>query len=349
MQFHPDSNPGDEDASQKFKQAAEAYEVLSDSEKRGLYDRYGHAGVDSAGGGFHNAEDIFAAFGEIFGGGGIFDDFFGGRRGRRQRRGSDVRADVELTLEEAAAGVHKTVHFHRNEKCETCDGQGSRPGSQPETCRQCGGQGQVIQSAGILRMQTTCPMCRGRGNVITDPCDDCRGNGFIASKVELEVAIPAGVDDGMRVRLSGEGEASPDGGPNGDCYCFIKVKRHKIFHRDGTNLILELPVAYTQAVLGAAIDVPTLNGPAELKIPGGTQSGEIFRLKNKGMPDPQTGRTGDMLVQTFIETPKKLSSRQEELLRDLAELEQIDVSPKRRNFFDKIKDYFAVEESQEES
>ena len=196
-------------------------------------------------------------------------------------------------------------------------------------------------------MQTTCPVCQGRGNIIVDPCDDCRGHGFIAREVNLEVAIPAGVDDGMRVRLAGEGESSPNGGPHGDCYCFIKVQRHKLFHRDGSNLILQLPIAYTQAALGAEIEVPTISEPANLKIPKGTQSGEVFKLKGYGMPDPQGGRQGDMLVQTFIETPKKLGKRQEELLRELAELEQIDVSPQRRNFFDKIKDHFQLEKKAE--
>ncbi len=343
VKYHPDSNPGDDDADRRFKQAAEAYEVLSDSDKRARYDQYGHAGVENGGGGFRNAEDIFAAFGEMFGGG-IFEDFFGGRgRANRPRRGADIHAEVILTLEEAAMGVDKTIQFHRNEICTECHGGGSQPGSQPEPCQQCGGRGQVVQSAGILRMQTTCPVCQGRGSIIINPCDQCQGNGFKARKVTLEVAIPAGVDDGMRVRLNGEGEASPSGGAAGDCYCLIKVKRHKIFHRDGRNLVLQLPIAYTQAVLGAEVEVPTLDGPTSLKIPRGTQSGEVFKLKGHGMPDPQGGRKGDMLVQTFIETPKKLSAKQEELLRELAEHDQIDVSPQRKNFFDKIKDYFAIE------
>ena len=343
VRFHPDSNPGDEEASQGFKEAAEAYEVLSDPEKRSRYDRHGHAGVDGSSQ-FGSAEDIFAAFGEMFGGGGgMFGDIFG-RSGNRTRRGSDVRADVTLTLEESARGVNKTLKFKRNHTCETCDGKGSKPGSKPEHCQQCGGRGQVLQSAGILRVQTTCPVCRGAGKIIVDPCDECRGQGQVSKRVELDVSIPAGVDDGMRVRLAGEGEASPNGGPNGDCYVFINVRRHKLFHRDGNNLILQMPISYTQAALGAEIEVPTLEGPDKLTIDRGTQSGEVFKLAGRGMPNPQGGKTGDLLVQTFIETPKKISQEQEEILRTLAELEQTEVLPQRKNFLQRLTEYFATAE-----
>ncbi|MDG1875454.1 MAG: molecular chaperone DnaJ [Mariniblastus sp.] len=348
VKFHPDSNPGDEEASQNFKQAAEAYEVLSDQEKRSRYDRFGHAGVDGQSNQFGSAEDIFAAFGEIFGGGGggggMFGDLFGGRGGRRNRRGGDVRADVTLSLEESARGVSKTLKFERRVSCDTCDGSGSTPGSEVAGCQQCGGRGQVLQSAGILRVQTTCPVCRGAGKIIVDPCGDCQGQGQVSKPVELDVAIPAGVDDGMRVRLAGEGEASPDGGPNGDCYAFINVKRHKLFHRDGSNLILQLPISYTQAALGAEIEVPTLDGPDKLKIARGTQSGEVFKLPGRGMPSPQGDRTGDLLVQTYIETPKKISTEQEELLRKLAELEETEVLPERKNFLTRLTEYFATSE-----
>ena len=345
VKFHPDSNPGDEEASQNFKEAAEAYEVLSDENKRGRYDRHGHAGVDGSSQ-FGSAEDIFAAFGEMFGGGGggMFGDLFGGG-GNRSRRGGDVRADVTLTLEESARGVNKTLKFKRNHTCETCDGSGSKPGSQPEHCQQCGGRGQVLQSAGILRVQTTCPVCRGAGKIIIDPCQDCQGQGQVSKRVELEVTIPPGVDDGMRVRLAGEGEASPNGGPNGDCYAFISVQRHKLFHRDGDNLILQMPISYTQAALGAEIEVPTLEGPDKLTIPRGTQSGEVFKIVGRGMPSPQGRRTGDLLVQTFIETPKKISPEQEEILRSLAELEQIEVLPERKNFLQRLTEYFATADS----
>lgn len=335
---HPDSNPGDEEASARFKEAAEAYEILSDSDKRTRYDRFGHSGVDGAGQQFGSAEDIFAAFGDLFGGG-AFGDLFGGRS--RTRRGADVRADVTLTLEEAAQGVDKSIVFDRRSVCLTCEGSGSKPGSQVATCTQCGGRGQVLQSTGILRVQTTCPVCRGAGQIIVEPCTDCSGRGQVAKRVELDVTIPAGVDDGMRVRLSGEGESSPNGGPNGDCYVFIQVLRHKLFHRDGDNIILQMPISYTQAALGAEIEVPTLDGTDLLKIGRGTQSGEVFKLRGKGMPNPQGGRQGDLLVQTFIETPKKMSTEQEELLRKLAELEQKDVLPERKNFLQRLTDYFA--------
>ncbi len=343
VKFHPDSNPGDDEASKNFKEAAEAYEVLSDSDKRARYDRHGHAGVDGSSQ-FGSAEDIFSAFSEMFGGGGggMFGDIFGGRGGRRNRRGSDVRADVTLTLEEAARGVNKTLKFDRNHPCETCEGSGSQPGSDVAGCQQCGGRGQVLQSAGILRVQTTCPVCRGAGKIIVNPCTDCRGQGQVNRRVELEVSIPAGVDDGMRVRLQGEGEASPDGGPTGDCYAFINVKRHKLFHRDGGNLILQMPISYTQAALGAEIEVPTLDGPDKLTIARGTQSGEVFKMVGRGMPSPQGAKTGDLLVQTYIETPKKISNEQEELLRKLAELEQTDVLPERKNFLKRLTEYFAT-------
>ena len=340
VKYHPDSNPGDDDASLKFKESAEAYSVLSDSDKRARYDRFGHAGVEGAGAGFNSAEDIFSVFGEMFGGGGMFGDLFGRGGNRGPRRGADIRVDVKLTLEEAAKGVNKTLHFERNHHCKTCDGSGSAPGSSPEHCQQCGGRGQVLQSAGILRVQTTCPVCRGQGKIIVNPCTDCRGQGTVPKQVELEVSIPAGVDDGMRVRLSGEGEASGSGGPNGDCYCFIGVARHKLFHRDGHDLILQMPISYTQAALGAEIEVPTLDGPDKLKIPRGTQSGEVFKLRGRGMPNPQGGRTGDLLVQTFIETPKKMSAEQEKLLRELAELEHTEVMPERKNFLQRLQDYF---------
>jgi molecular chaperone DnaJ len=343
VQYHPDSNPGDEEAGRKFKEAAEAYEILSDQNKRSRYDRFGHAGVEGNGSQFGSAEDIFAAFGEMFGGGGgMFGDLFGRGGGGRVRRGSDIRADVTLTLEESARGVSRTLEFERRSTCETCSGSGSKPGSDVVTCQQCGGRGQVLQSAGILRVQTTCPVCRGQGKIIVDPCDDCRGQGQVSKRVELEVSIPAGVDDGMRVKIAGEGESSPAGGPNGDCYVFISVRRHKLFHRDGQNLILEMPITYTQAALGAEIEVPTLDGPDKLVIARGTQSGEVFKLAGRGMPNPRGGSKGDLLVQTFIETPKKISPDQEELLRNLAELEHADVMPERKNFLKRLAEYFAT-------
>jgi molecular chaperone DnaJ len=340
VQFHPDSNPGDDEASLKFKEAAEAYEVLSDREKRSLYDRYGHAGVDGAGTHFRSAEDIFAAFSEIFGGG-IFGDFFGRGSGHRSSRGADLRVDVKLTLEEAAQGTNKLIRLERSAKCGTCGGSGSEPGSSPQRCQQCGGHGRIVQSAGILSVQTTCPVCRGAGQIVVHPCSQCRGKGTKSNIVELDVNIPAGVDEGMRVRLAGEGQPSLNGGPSGDCYCFISIRPHKIFHRDGGNLVLQMPITYTQAALGADIEVPTLDGRHALKIPRGTQSGAVFKINGKGMPHPQGGRTGDLLVQTFIETPRRLTPEQERILRQLAESENTTVLPERKNFLEKIKEYFA--------
>ncbi len=348
IRYHPDSHPDDPEATEKFKLAAEAYEVLRDPEKRARYDRYGHAGVEGAARDFHSVEDIFDAFGDIFGGG-IFGDLFGGgRRSRRPRRGADVRCDVELTLEEAASGVKKNIRFQRNEICSTCGGTGAKSNAARETCRHCGGRGQIVQSAGILRVQTVCPTCRGAGVVITESCEQCRGRGYTPKTVELTVGIPAGIDTGMRVRLAGEGEPSPDGGPAGDCYCFVTVREHHLFERDGPNLILRLPITYCQAALGAKVAVPTLEGRDELEIPRGTQSGDVFRLRGRGMPDARGGPRGDLLVETYIETPKKLTPKQEELLRELAELEQSDVTPHRKSFLEKLRDYFTGEGEDEQ-
>lgn len=343
IRFHPDSNPGDEEATERFKEAAEAYEILSDTQKRSRYDQYGHAGVNGPGGdtGFGNVEDIFEAFGDIFGGG-VFSDIFGGGRGRRRRRahqGADVKCEVSLTLAEAAEGVTKRVSFERSDPCQRCGGSGSQPGSTGETCRRCHGMGQVVQSAGILRVQTTCPTCHGAGQVIVDPCSQCRGQGRVSKAVELNVPIPAGVDDGTRVRLTGEGEPSHDGGPPGDCYCFIRVKPHPLFKRDGINLFVEVPISYTQAALGATIEIPTLKGPDTLVIPAGTQSGELFRIRQRGMPSLRGGETGDLIVQTHVEVPKRIGSKEEELLRQLAEIENRNVSPHRKSFLDKLKNY----------
>jgi molecular chaperone DnaJ len=345
VKYHPDSNPGDEDATEKFKEAAEAYEVLADKEKRARYDRYGHQGVQGQTHEFQSVEDVFEIFGDLFGGG-IFGDIFGGRRGgRRARRGADIRADVTLELEEAAQGVTKTVEFSRHVQCDGCKGSGAEAGSKKETCRRCNGQGQVIQQAGIIRMQTTCPSCGGAGAVITSPCKKCGGHGMLEGRRKLDVHIPPGVDDGMRVRVPNEGEPSPQGGEHGDLYCFISVKRHRLFQRDGRNLILQMPISFTQAALGATIEVPTLIGRTDIKIAPGTQSGELFRVRGGGMPDPRGGITGDLIVQTFIEVPKKLTAKQEELLRELAVTEHADVTPHRKSFLETIRDYFTGADS----
>ncbi|MEM7558470.1 MAG: molecular chaperone DnaJ [Planctomycetota bacterium] len=344
IKYHPDSNPDDDEAVAKFKEAAEAYEVLSDDEKRARYDQYGHAGVDGQAGGFHDASDIFEAFGDLFGGS-IFEDFFGGGRSRsRVRRGADVRCDVVLDLEEAAAGATKEVSLTRHEGCGECEGSGAAPGSDPQMCNRCGGLGQVVQATGILRVQTTCPQCRGRGKIISSPCRTCDGSGARPRSVSLEVTIPAGVDDGMRVRLAGEGQVSPDGGPAGDAYCFIQVRPHNIFRREGSDLAIQLPLSYSQAVLGTTVEIPTLGGKKSITIPPGTQSGEVFELRGLGMPDPRNGVRGDMLVQTFVEIPKRVGGEQEELLRKLAELEDQNVTPHRKSFVERVVDYFRAED-----
>ncbi|HMC11495.1 MAG TPA: molecular chaperone DnaJ [Pirellulaceae bacterium] len=345
VKYHPDSNPGDADAVEKFKEAAEAYEILSEADKRARYDQFGHAGTDQFAHQFHDVEDVFEAFGDIF------SEMFGGQRrgggGRRVRRGADVRVDVTLTLEEAARGVVKNVELPRNKACATCKGSGSKPGSQRATCPHCQGRGQIVQSAGILRVQTTCPSCQGAGSRVTDPCNDCRGRGYVQERAKLDVTIPAGVDNGMRVRLAGYGEPSPEGGPPGDCYCFVAVKKHKIFEREGTHLVLRMPISYSQAALGASIEVPTMAGPHELRVPAGTQSGDVFRVRGRGMPDPRGGSAGDLHVQTYIEVPKKLTPRQDKLLRELAEVEKSEVSPHRKSFLERLREYFTPNEAAE--
>jgi len=338
VKYHPDANPGDAEAVLKFKEAAEAYEVLSDGDKRARYDRFGHAASEQFGQQFHDVNDIFEAFGDIF------SEMFGGQRrggGRRVRRGANLRCDVRINLEEAARGVSKTVEFARSKACEKCKGSGSKPGSQKAQCRRCGGHGQIVQSAGILRVQTTCPTCQGAGSIITDPCDECRGRGYVQERTKLEVTIPPGIDDGMQIRLAGYGEPSPDGGPAGAAFCFVAVKKHKLFQRDGVHLILQMPITYSQAALGATIEVPTLAGPHNLVLPPGSQSGEVFRVRGRGMPDVRGGPAGDLHVQTFIEVPKRLTTKQEQLLRELAEVERTEVSPHRKSFLERIRDYFA--------
>jgi molecular chaperone DnaJ len=340
VKYHPDKNPGDQDAIERFKEAAEAFEVLNDPDKRSRYDRFGHAGLNGAGGVHHftDVEDIFSAFGDIFG------DLFGGRGRSRQHKGRDVRCDVTLTLKEAAHGVTKKVEFQRHERCEKCEGSGAAPGSRREVCSYCRGQGRVIQSAGIVRIQTTCPACHGEGSQIKHPCPSCRGTGRMLKKVVTEVQIPAGVDDEMRVRITGEGEPSPNGGPPGDCYCFISVLPHPLFERDGQNLVCRVPITFAQAALGTTLEVPTLEGRGELEIPAGTQSGAVFKLGGKGMPDPRRRGLGDLLVQVIIEVPKKLSKEEQALLRELAELEHKHVAPERKSFFAKLKEYFTADE-----
>lgn len=344
LKYHPDRNPGDEEAVAKFKEAAEAFEVLNHKEKRARYDQYGFAGLGGGGGSqFHDVGDIFQAFGDIFGGG-IFGDIFGGGRGRsRMHHGADVQAEVTLDLFEAATGTAKTIHIQRHELCETCKGSGAKPGSKVDACRYCGGRGRVVQSTGVFSIQTTCPSCKGAGRVIREACMDCRGMGYVLKKVTRKVDIPAGVESGSRLRLGGEGEPSPDGGPPGDCYCHIRIREHSLFQREGKHLLCQVPIAYPQAALGATIEVPSLEGRETVEIPPGTQSGDVFKLRGKGMPDLRSRNRGDLLVQVHIEVPKKLAPQHEEVLRQLADIENTHVSPKRKSFFDKVKEYFAHE------
>ncbi|MEZ6049364.1 MAG: molecular chaperone DnaJ [Planctomycetaceae bacterium] len=344
---HPDRNPGDDEAIERFKAASEAYEILSDENKRSRYDRYGHAGLSGFGGGgggagFHDVNDIFDAFGDLFEGFG-FGGGGGSRRGggTRPRKGASLRTSVKVTLHEAAAGCKRTLDIQRNVQCQTCDGSGAKPGSSPEKCDYCGGHGKVVQSQGFFRVQTSCPACRGAGQVIRDKCETCHGSGHTAQTDTLEVNVPAGIDDGMQLCLRGEGEAGSHGGPPGDLYVDIHVAKHNMFERRGKDLHCIVPITYTQAALGGDLDVPTLSGPHNLTIPAGTQPNAHFRLKGKGMPDVHGGRGGDIVVEVQIEVPHKLTERQEELLRELAELEHKHVSPHRKSFFESVKDYFA--------
>ena len=347
IKYHPDKNPGDKGAEAKFKECAEAYEVLSDPDKRGRYDQFGHAGLQGAG--VHdfsrmNVEDIFGALNieDLFG------DLFGfSRQSRRSartgpRQGYDLETVVQLTLNEVAVGTEKSIEFTRQDICEDCGGGGSAKGSSPSKCSSCGGGGQVAQSGlgGFFQMVSTCPACKGRGTVITSPCKKCRGSGRVPKKRLVTVKIPAGVHEGQSVRVGGEGEPGFNGGPRGDLYCYVKIKEHPFLERQGTNLIAVVPVGFTQAALGGAIEVPSLTGMRELKIPAGSQSGDVFRIKDQGLPDIRTRRNGDELVQIIVEIPKKLNSEQEELLRKFAATEDKTVLPQSKGFFEKLKQYF---------
>jgi molecular chaperone DnaJ len=339
LKYHPDRNPGDDGAVVHFKEAAEAFEVLSHPEKRATYDHYGHAGLEGAGAPhFRDVSDIFTAFGDIFGEG-LFGEFFGGGRGR-VHRGGDVQCEVKIDLIEAARGTTKVVRFVRHEACKTCRGTGAKPGSRPEPCRYCGGKGRVVHSTGIFTMQTTCPSCHGTGQVIREACPTCHGRAFVQEKVTRKVEIPAGVDEGNRLRLSGEGEPSPNGGPPGDCYCIIRVAEHPLFQRRGQDLLCELPINYPQAALGATVEVPTLDGRENLTIPAGSQNGDLFTLKGRGMPDPRYRGRGNLVVQVFVEVPQTLTPEHEAALRHLAEIENAHVTPTRKSFFEKLKELF---------
>lgn len=345
MEFHPDRNVGDKEAEEKFKEAAEAYGVLGDPEKRQRYDRYGHAGLEGMNAPhFNDVQSIFDVFGDLFG----LGDLFGGRGGRGRRQGRDLKQEIEITLNEAAVGIKKTIQVPREEVCHECSGNGSKRGSQPAQCRRCNGQGAVLLSQGFFRIQQTCPGCGGRGSVITDPCGNCRGRGRETLRRTLEVTIPPGVDTGTAVRYGGEGEAGDPGAPRGDLYCVIRVQEHRFFQRDGQNLLCQVPITFSQAALGAEIEIPTLNGTKQHTLKRGVQAGDVIQVAGEGMPSLRGGRKGDLLVQIIVETPKQLTKRQEELFRELAEIEQKHVSPQRKSFLEKLKEFFVPDGESEE-
>ncbi len=338
VKFHPDKNPGDTEAEEKFKEAAEAYSVLSDAQKRNRYDRFGHQGLGGQGGGydpgFSNIEDIFDLFG--------FGDMFGGGTGRRRssvQRGADLRFDLEITLEESAQGKEAKIDIPRLDSCETCEGKGTAAGSSPETCMTCSGSGQTRYQQGFFSVMRTCPNCSGKGQIIKNPCADCRGAGRVQNNKTLEVRIPAGVETGSRLRIGGEGEAGVNGGPSGDLYVFIHVAEHETFERQGTNLYTSAPITFAQAALGAKISIKTLEEEEELTIPHGTQTGTVFRLKDKGMPDLGGRGKGDLFVAVTVMTPKTLSKEQRALFDKLLEIE--DKEFEEEGFMDRVRNIFS--------
>jgi molecular chaperone DnaJ len=348
VKFHPDKNPGDKSAEEKFKELGEAYEALSDPQKRAAYDQYGHAAFDprmrggGRGGGFHDPADIFR---EVFGGGGgnIFEDLFGGGRSdpTQPQRGADLRYDMEISFEEAANGCEKEITVNKQDRCEVCDGSGAESGSKSKVCPTCGGRGQVISSRGIFSIAQSCPRCEGAGRVIEKPCKTCHGSGRRERSSKIKLRIPAGVDTGSRLRSTGNGEAGVRGGPTGDLYVVLHVKPHDIFERDGDDLICEVPVSFVQATLGAEIEVPTLGGKTHIKVPAGTQPGTTFRLKGKGVKNIQGFGSGDLHVRVNVEVPTHLNPAQKLKLQEFAALCDETVNPISKSFFEKAKNLFS--------
>jgi molecular chaperone DnaJ len=345
MKHHPDRNPDDKGAEEKFKEAKEAYEILGDPKKRAAYDQFGHAGVDASAGFGARGPEGFGGFADAFGD--IFGEIFGqGQRGRGSGmfRGADLRYNLELSLEEAARGSEATIRVPTLEQCGTCHGTGAKPGTQPSTCKTCNGRGEVRVSQGFFSIQQTCPTCHGTGKVVADPCQNCAGQGRLRKHKTLSVKIPAGVDQDDRIRLAGEGEAGVNGGPNGDLYVVVQLKPHAVFQREGADLHCEMPIGFATAALGGEIEIPTLDGQAKIKIPAETQTGQVFRLRNKGIRPVRGSVTGDLYCHVAVETPVKLTARQKELLR---EFESINLenpgahTPRAKGFFDRVREFFS--------
>ncbi len=336
MKFHPDKNPGNKEAEEKFKETAEAYEVLKDPEKRSLYDRFGHDGLKGTRVGFGGFEDIFSSFGNIF------DDFFTfsgsrSRSGTSARQGADLRYDLEISFVDAAFGMEKDVEVEKKANCSTCDSTGVAPGTTPETCSECHGVGQVTRAQGFFSLTTTCPRCHGLGKIIKTPCKKCRGTGSVLKSKTINLKIPPGVDTGTRLRLTGEGEPGKFGGPPGDLYVFISVESHDFFERDGYDIYCKVFISFSQAALGAEIEVPTLKSTHNLKVPAGTQTSATFRIQGAGIPHIKGYSRGDQIILVQVKTPTKLTKRQEELLRELAEISGEEVLQKNKGFFQKYK------------
>jgi len=349
MQYHPDRNVGNEHAEILFREAAEAYEVLRDPGKRQKYDRYGHAGMDGMSmPDFGNADSVMDIFGDIFGG--IFGGGGGGGRRRGPQPGNDLHMGLEIELIDAAKGLEKTVRIPRDVTCKTCRGEGCKPGTQPVKCRRCDGKGVVIQGNGFFRIQQTCTGCGGKGVTISNPCTTCRGAGTVQEYEELVLKIPPGVDDGVNLRHTGAGESSRSGGQPGDLYVQIKVKKHSFFVRNGADLHCEVPITFSQAALGGSIEIPTVAGERfQHNLPAGVQSGDEVRVSGKGMPSLRGTRTGDMVIHVRVETPKNLTKRQEELFRELSEIDKKNVSQHQKSFLEKLKGLFSSTESEEKS
>ena len=346
MKHHPDRNPDDKASEDRFKEAKEAYEILTDARKRQAYDQFGHAGVDQAAGfgaGARGAEG-FGGFSDAFGD--IFGEIFGAQRGGRGNgvyRGADLRYNLELGLEEAARGTEAKIRIPTLEECATCHGSGAKPGTQPKQCPSCHGRGEVRVSQGFFSIQQTCPTCHGTGKFVSDPCSACQGAGRLKKHKTLSVKIPAGVDQDDRIRLSGEGEAGMNGGPSGDLYVVVNLKPHAVFQREGADLHCEMPISFAVAALGGEIEIPTLDGHAKIKIPSETQSGQVFRLRNKGIRPVRGSVTGDLFCHVAIETPVKLTARQKELLREFEAINEDDPgahNPRAKSFMDKVRDFF---------